>query len=74
MREALQPGSEFNATLQGLNPDRTTVTVWVYPDSFNAYRELKQYLFGRGFLCAARPLPADHPLGGSPNGSRSSAQ
>jgi len=74
MREALQPGSEFNASLQHLNPDRTTVTVWVYPDSFNAYRELKQYLFGRGFLCAARPLPTDHPLGGSPNGSRSSAQ
>ncbi len=74
MAEALRPNSDFMAAVKGLNPERTTITVWVYPDSFNEYRELKQALFVKGFLTAARPLPPGQPLGGAPDGSRSSAQ
>jgi hypothetical protein len=71
---ALQPGSEFLDLLAANDPDRTTVTVWVYPDSYNAFRELKIDLFRRGFLAAGRPMPAGHPIGASPDGSRSAVQ
>jgi hypothetical protein len=74
LQEALQPGSQFQARLSQFDPERTTVTVWVYPDSFDDYRVLKQALFRRGFLTAARPLPEDLPIGGSPQGTRSAAE
>lgn len=72
--EALRPSSDFFSILRTLNPERTTVTIWVYPDSFNEYRAVKQALFPMGYLTAARPMPADQPMGGSPEGVRSSAQ
>jgi hypothetical protein len=71
---ALQDGSEFRNILGQYNPDRTTVTVWVYPDSFNEFRQLKASLFQDGYLAAGRPMPADQPIGGSPQGTRSAAQ
>jgi hypothetical protein len=74
LAEALQPGSQFQARLSQFDPQRTTLTVWVYPDSFDDFRTLKQALFHRGFLAAARPLPEDLPIGGSPQGTRSAAQ
>jgi hypothetical protein len=74
LEQALEPGSQFQARLSQFDPERTTLTVWVYPDSFDDYRTLKQNLFNRGFLTAARPLPEDLPIGGSPQGSRSASQ
>jgi hypothetical protein len=74
LAEALQPGSQFQARLAQFDPQRTTLTVWVYPNSFDDYRTLKQELFRRGFLTAARPLPEDLPIGGSPQGTRSATQ
>ncbi len=74
LEQALQPGSQFQARLAQFDPQRTTLTVWVYPDSFDHFRTLKQALFHRGFLTAARPLPDDLPIGGSPQGTRSAAQ
>ncbi|NLF70646.1 MAG: hypothetical protein GX575_16565 [Candidatus Anammoximicrobium sp.] len=74
LEQALRAGSEFQETLAHADPDRTTVTVWVYPDSFNQFRTLKAELFRRGFLTAGRPLPEGHPIGGSPDGSRSASQ
>jgi hypothetical protein len=74
LADALRPGSQFQARLSQYDPERTTLTVWVYPDSFDDYRTLKQSLFHRGFLTAARPLPEDLPIGGSPQGVRSAAQ
>jgi hypothetical protein len=71
---ALQEGSEFRTMLAQYNPDRTTVTVWVYPDSFNAFRQLKSALFQNGYLAAGRPMPEGQPIGGSPQGTRSAAQ
>lgn len=71
---ALQPGSEFRSRIGELKPQQTTVTVWVYPDSFDDFRGLKAELFKLGYLTAGRPLPEGHPIGGSPDGSRSSAE
>lgn len=72
--QAFQPGSACQDILSQYDPNRTTVTVWVYPDSFGQFRALKEELYKRGFLTAGRPLPAGHPIGGSPDGSRSAAQ
>lgn len=74
LERALSEGSEFRDTVERLDPDRTTVTVWVYPDSFNQFRLVKAELFKRGFLTAGRPMPEGHPIGGSPDGSRSASQ
>ena len=66
--------SEFATLVRSLDPNRATITIWVYPDSFQHYRTFKKYLFDRGFLTAARPLPEGHPIGGAPDGSRSAAE
>jgi len=74
LARALQPTSQFRSRLSACDPQRTTVTVWVYPDSFDEFRQLKAELFKLGFLAAGRPLPDGFPIGGSPDGSRSNAQ
>ena len=72
--EVLDGGSLLDVELAGRDAESTTVTVWVYPDSFAAFRKLKEHLYARGFATAARPLPEGHPIMASPNGSRSDAQ
>jgi hypothetical protein len=74
INEALQNGSELFARLSAMKPQSTTVTIWVYPDSFDDFRALKAELYQRGFLTAARPMPSGEPIAGSPSGSRSSAE
>jgi hypothetical protein len=71
---ALAPNSEFRRALAVHNPRATTVTLWTYPDSFDAYRRLKAELYQMGYSIAGRPLPNDQPIGGSPNGSKSAAE
>jgi len=72
--EAFREGSRFQSLLARKDPQKTTVTVWTYPDSFEPFRQLKQRLFQLGFLTASRPLPEDQPIGGSPRGTRSASQ
>jgi hypothetical protein len=74
LAQALTPGSDFQSRLGDLKPANTTVTIWVYPDSFDDFRTLKAELFKLGYLTAGRPLPEGHPIGGSPDGTRSSAE
>ncbi|MEO9593845.1 hypothetical protein [Rhodopirellula bahusiensis] len=64
----------LDVELAGRDPSKTTITVWVYPESFAAFRMLKEHLYKRGFATAARPLPFDRPISGGPGGSRSQAQ
>jgi hypothetical protein len=64
----------LDVELAGRDPATTTVTVWVYPDSFREFRTLKEFLYARGIATAARPLPAGQPISGGPQGSRSAAQ
>lgn len=72
--QAMQSGSAFRGRLAGLDPKRTTITIWVYPDSFDQFRKLKSELFKVGFLTAARPLPTGIPIGASPQGNHSTAE
>ncbi len=74
VQAAFQPQSEFQQRISRLDPQDTTITVWTYPDSFGDFRSLKDHLLARGFLTAARPLPTGHPIGGSPEGSKSAAE
>ena len=72
--DALKPGSEFLKAFERKDPSRVTITLWTYPDSFDTFRRLKAHLHSGGYAAAGRPLPDDQPIGGSPEGSRSSAQ
>ena len=72
--QALAEGSRFRRALSEFRPERTTVTVWTYPDSFEEFRQLKKVLYHQGFPTAARPLPDGLPIGGSPEGSKSAAE
>jgi hypothetical protein len=67
-------GNFLDIELAGRSPEKTTVTVWVYPDSFAEFRKLKEHLYARGFATAARPLPMNRPIAGGPQGSKSTAQ
>lgn len=71
--QALTPGSKFYAALLDAPPD-TTMTFWVYPDSFEIYGKLRKICHAENFLVAGRPLPEGVPIAGSPTGSRSSGQ
>jgi hypothetical protein len=72
--EARGPNSAFRGRLAGLVPRKTTITLWTYPDSFAAFRMLREDLYLAGFTVAGRPLPEGQPIGGSPDGSKSAAQ
>lgn len=72
--KVLSGSSELDIELAGRDPGSTTITVWVYPDSFGSFRSLKERLYAKGFATAARPLPMDREISGSPQGSRSDAQ
>jgi biopolymer transport protein ExbD len=70
---ALRPDSAFRNELRKAEPG-STITFWVYPDSFVLFRKLQALAHREGFTVAARPLPEGQPIMGSPNGSRSAAQ
>lgn len=71
---ALGKDSDFRFRLSQVNPQQFTVTLWVYPESFEHFRKVREAIMQQGFVCAGRPMPAGHPIGGSPDGSRSAAQ
>ena len=68
------PISEFSRALNRINPERATITLWTYPDSFGLYRRIRADLVERGYSVAARPLPTGLGIRGSPLGSQSAAQ
>ena len=70
---AFQPASSFQQALRKI-PRGSTLTFWVYPESFAIYRRLQQFAHRQGFVVAARPLPFDVPIAGSPRGTRSAGQ
>lgn len=71
---AVQPASDFSRTIRLLSRERDAVTLWVYPDAFPLYRQLCDWLHQQGITVAARPLPQDTPIRGSPSGSMSAGQ
>jgi hypothetical protein len=74
LADALRPTSQFLSELSRHDAGRTTVTLWTYPDSFDEFRALRKELYRLGYQVAGRPLPFGQPIGGSPQGSKSSAQ
>ena len=75
LRQALaSPQSEFRRKLSAFQKSIYTVTVWIYPDSFEEYQELKQFLQQQGYSVAARPMIMGHTIGMSPYGTKSSTQ
>lgn len=71
---ALRDNSMFRRMVDASNPARTTVSVWVYPESFAEFNELKRWLYQRGFKTACWPLSKNSPISGGPSGYRSTAQ
>jgi hypothetical protein len=68
------PQSDLCRKLSMFQKNLYTVTVWVYPDSFEEYQELKQFLHEQGYSVAARPLVTGSAIGISPYGTKSSTQ
>ncbi|MBP3530749.1 MAG: hypothetical protein J6K25_06160 [Thermoguttaceae bacterium] len=70
--EALaNPNSVFREKLLKYVRDDTTITLFVYQDSFEYLRDVKKFLFSAGYQLALRPLPNDAPIATSPEGSKS---
>jgi hypothetical protein len=74
LEQALSQHSEMRDTLRDYNPSKITVTLWTYPDSFAAFRAMKQELYLLGYSVAGRPLPEGQPIGASSEGTKSSAE
>lgn len=74
VEEALAADSAFRRALVQRKSDKTTITIWVYADSFDAFRRLRKELHQLGLGVAARPLPEGVMIAGSPQGSKSMAQ
>ena len=72
--EALRENSQFRLTLADARPASTTITIWTYPDGFDAFRRIKRELYRLGFATAARPLPQGKFISASPDGSKSAAE
>lgn len=71
--EAIASGSRFRRAIGYASSD-TTLTFWVYPDSFELFRKLQKVAHENDFVVAGRPLPDGVPIAGSPDGSKSSGQ
>lgn len=67
-------GSEFIYHLRRYPTGKTTVSLWVYPDSFSEYNQIKKWLYDRGYQVACWPLSHDKWIAGGPGGFRTSAQ
>ena len=75
LQQALaSPQSEFCRKLSLFQKNLYTVTVWVYPDSFDEYQQLRQFLREQGYSVAARPMTMGSPIAVSPHGTRTSTQ
>jgi hypothetical protein len=72
--QAMKPGSEFRQVVDHLDARETTVTFWVYPDSFEVFRQLRDYLYRRDMIVAGRPLPQGIPISSSRQGTVSRGQ
>ncbi len=73
LEAALAPNSDFRRVVDGLDPT-TVITFWVYPDSFELFRRLRDYVYDRGLEVAGRPLQPGFPIAASRQGSASRGQ
>ena len=71
---ALSPGSEFRKRLEGQRSANTTVSIWVYPESYGSHNRVKGWLHENGFQIASWPLEKGKRISGGPRGFKTSAQ
>lgn len=71
---ALQPSSELMSVLKKYPPADTTLSIWVYPESYALFLDLRKMLTKRGYRVAVWPLTSDQRISGSPDGLRATAQ
>lgn len=74
LEQALRARSEFRQLVDPLDGNLTVVTFWVYPDSFELFRQLRDHLYDRGLDIAGRPLPMGAPISASKYGTASRGQ
>ena len=72
--QALAGQTAFTSRLQQFKPAKTTVSIWVYPDSYSEYNQVKDWLYENGFQVACWPMDFNKKISGGPNGFRTSAQ
>jgi hypothetical protein len=71
VEQALLPGSPL---MTALRAKPSSVTVWLYSDSFEDLRAVKQLMWDQGIPLAVRPLTGNRPIIFSTSGTRSVAQ
>ena len=74
VEQALRPGSDFRRIADRLDSLQSAVTFWVYPDSFAAFRKLRDFLYERDITVAGRPMPFGVPMASSKQGTLSRGQ
>jgi len=74
VEQSLLPTGMLFQHLQAKRRQRPAVVVWLYTDSFDEFRPLKQKLWEMGFSLATRPMRPGTHIGASPKGSRAAAQ
>jgi hypothetical protein len=71
---ALKQNSAFRQRVDQLDPQITVVTFWVYADSFELFRRLRDHLYERGVEVAGRPLNEGSLIMASRHGTASRGQ
>jgi hypothetical protein len=74
MEIALKENSEFRRLVDRLDSQITVVTFWVYADSFELFRRLRDHLYERDIEVAGRPLVDGAPIAASRHGTASRGQ
>ena len=52
----------LDVVLAGAPKNTTTVTIAVYPDSFDSFRKVREQIYAKGYATAARPLENGNPI------------
>ncbi len=73
LESALSASSRFRKVLDRLVPEKTTVSIWVYPESYREFAEVKDWLRQKGFQTASWPLAEGRSISGGPSGFRTAA-
>lgn len=62
INQVLADDDWLDIALAGFEPGITTVTIAVYPDSYAAFRRLKERVYAKGFATAGRPIIEGRPI------------
>lgn len=74
IEEAFREGSAFRNRLSAYPAEKTTVSIWLYPEGFDDHAVVKTWLHKNKYRMASWPLTPGRHISGGPNGFRTSAQ